>query len=106
MAYELVQYYRRVPSKKRSVQRRKSKSVRRRRSKKYKSPVVYYYPAVRRKKSTSPVKRRIKNSPCAKYRKINCGSVDPNCEWTTRGCKRRRGVKLGSVYQGPQMLLR
>jgi hypothetical protein len=108
MAYELVQYYRRVPSKKRSSRRRRSKSIRRRSRRR--SPVVVYYPPLRRRsyrrRSASPVRRRVKNSPCAKYTKINCGAVDPNCNWTSRGCKRRSGVKLGSVYQGPQMLLR
>jgi hypothetical protein len=47
--------------------------------------------------------RKIKNSPCAKYNKNQCGSVDPNCGWVKkRGCSRKRGAATkGSVYEGP-----
>jgi hypothetical protein len=30
----------------------------------------------------------------------SCGS-DPHCNWTKRGCIRRRGVKAGQAYLGP-----
>ena len=47
--------------------------------------------------------RKIKNSPCAKYKKDQCGSVDPNCGWVKkRGCSRKRGAATkGAVYEGP-----
>ncbi len=47
--------------------------------------------------------RKIKNSPCAKYKKDECGSVDPNCGWVKkRGCSRKRGAATrGAVYEGP-----
>lgn len=47
--------------------------------------------------------RKIKNSPCAKYKRDECGSVDPNCGWVKkRGCSRRRGAATkGAVYEGP-----
>ena len=47
--------------------------------------------------------RKIKNSPCAKYNKNQCGSVDPNCGWVKkRGCSRKRGAATkGAVYEGP-----
>ena len=47
--------------------------------------------------------RKIKKSPCAKYKKTQCGSVDPNCGWVKkRGCSRKRGAATkGAVYEGP-----
>jgi hypothetical protein len=47
--------------------------------------------------------RKIKNSPCSKYKKNQCGSVDPNCGWVKkRGCSRKRGAATkGAVYEGP-----
>ena len=46
----------------------------------------------RRKSRVSiPVKHRIKNSPCARYAKFSCGLVDPECQWTKRGCKQKKG---------------
>jgi hypothetical protein len=47
------------------------------------------------------------DSPCAKYSKKHCGSVDPNCNWSkNRGCVRRSGAAQGEVYQGPSMKMR
>ena len=47
------------------------------------------------------------NSPCAKYNKKSCGSVDPNCNWAkNRGCVGRSGTRQGTVYEGPSMKMR
>jgi hypothetical protein len=47
------------------------------------------------------------NSPCAKYNKKSCGSVDPNCNWAkNRGCVGRSGTGQGTVYEGPSMKMR
>ena len=58
------------------------------------------------RKSSRRVKygsRKIKKSPCAKYKRDECGSVDPNCGWVKkRGCSRKRGAATkGFVYEGP-----
>lgn len=47
------------------------------------------------------------DSPCAKYNKKSCGSVDPNCNWAkNRGCVSRSGTGQGKVYEGPSMKMR
>jgi hypothetical protein len=58
--------------------------------------------STRRSKRSRIGSRKIKKSPCAKYNKNQCGSVDPNCGWVKkRGCSRKRGAASGSVYEGP-----
>jgi len=62
----------------------------------------------RTRRSASYGRKKIVNSGCAKYSKIHCGSVDPNCTWVVGkkqiGCKKRKGALKGEVYQGPSML--
>ena len=51
------------------------------------------------------VRRRrynVKGSPCNKLRRGVCKS-NPNCSYTKRGCRRRRGTSKGLVYQGPSL---
>ena len=63
--------------------------------------------SMRKSKRKSPVSR-YKNTPCGQFKKINCGSVDPNCQWTRRGCKARKSTVSSAsgvtdIYYGPAM---
>lgn len=50
-------------------------------------------------------RRSMTGNPCRRYKKSECGPMDPNCQWRSRsGCVRRKNVLKGSVYEGPRMM--
>jgi hypothetical protein len=83
--------------KRRSTSRRSHPRKGSRKSPRRKSP--------RRKsaKKSRKSSRRVKKSPCAKWKKIDCGRTDASCGWSKRGCVLRRGAKAGAAYFGPVM---
>lgn len=61
-------------------------------------------------KSTKKSKKskRIKyatKSTCKTYKKVNCGSVDPNCGWRKKtGCVHKKGSRrTHGIYYGPSV---
>ena len=44
----------------------------------------------------------VPGSPCNRKPKKICKS-NPNCSYTTRGCRRRKGTKKGPIYEGPSL---
>ena len=44
----------------------------------------------------------VPGSSCNRLKRRVCKS-DPNCTYTTRGCRRRKGTKNGPIYQGPSL---
>ena len=44
----------------------------------------------------------VPGSACNRLKRRVCKS-DPNCTYTTRGCRRRKGTKNGPIYQGPSL---
>ena len=44
----------------------------------------------------------VKGSPCNKLRRNVCKS-SPNCSYTKRGCRRRKGTRGKVVYEGPSL---
>jgi hypothetical protein len=86
-------------SQKRSVSKKSQKRSGKKRSASKKS--------VKRRGTISMKKRSAQtDNPCRSYKKVNCGSVDPSCNWRKRvGCVRRGGAaSKGLVYEGPSML--
>ncbi len=54
------------------------------------------------RKGKKRVSRRGSAVSCKGRSESKCGS-NPNCSWTKKGCKRRRGVLKGSIFQGPML---
>ena len=57
---------------------------------------------LKRKKTRRPRRYNVPGSPCNKLRKNVCHS-NPNCSYTKRGCRRRKGTSGGSLYEGPSL---
>jgi hypothetical protein len=53
-------------------------------------------------------RKNFKRNPvvCKTYKKVDCGSVDPNCGWRKKtGCVRKRlALRPKHVYAGPHNL--
>lgn len=58
----------------------------------------------RSRRRSHKVKHRYSGGACGVYKKVrDCGG-QPNCQWTKRGCRSRRGtVSKGVVYEGPSL---
>jgi len=71
--------------------------------------LVFEGPALPASYTSYGVRRRrvrrynVKGSPCNKLRKRVCSS-NPNCSYTKRGCRRRKGTATkGVVFEGPSL---
>lgn len=62
-----------------------------------------YYGSKKVAKKSKPFRKYKNPSTCKSYKKINCGSVDPNCGWRKKvGCvHRKKSRRTPGIYQGP-----
>uniref|UniRef100_A0A6C0AY84 Uncharacterized protein n=1 Tax=viral metagenome TaxID=1070528 RepID=A0A6C0AY84_9ZZZZ len=65
--------------------------------------VVYEGPSLQFGRRRPRRRYNVPGSPCNKLRKRVCRS-NPNCSYTKRGCRRRKGTRKGLMYEGPSLM--